>query len=223
MRILILTDSSHRTLPLKRVCSYSGLHTDVTESSNHFLHLVMCETYTAAVVFTDFNTNQLLDLYRLWRSQSCTTPFIIVTNTQSGLQRARFLELGVTEYYIQPFSYSRLLSSILLKEYQNHSKKVDCHKTNYFEIDVLRRSIAYEQKVLLISKTEFNIFSFLLRHKGIVLSRLQIWEEVWGYEEMPVTNTVDVHINRLRKKLPESARKLLTTIHGIGYRIESGA
>lgn len=199
------------------------MHADICTTTDRLFYLAMTERYVAVIIYDEYSEKGLIKLYQQWKSEGCTSPFIIVTKCQSGLQRARLLELGVTFYYIQPFSYTQLVSSVLLKEYKDHTVTKDFYQSNHFKIDILRRTVHCGKLPIYFTRMEFDIFSFLVRYRGIVLSRMQIWEEVWGYEKIPETNTVDVHIGRLRKKLPEHLQKLISTVHGIGYQISERA
>src|SRR5690606_38479672 len=116
-------------------------------------------------------------LYLAWKTQSCTSPFIILTNCQSGLQRARLLEKGVSHYFIQPCSYSRLATLIIQQEYATQTVPEEVLTSTHFSVDVLRRTVVSRGSRIPFTRIEFDIFTFLMRYQGLVLSRVQIWEE----------------------------------------------
>jgi DNA-binding response OmpR family regulator len=87
-----------------------------------------------------------------------------------------------------------------------------------FLLDLDNRSVYKDDKDIEIRKKEYDLFEYLVRNKGRVVSRCELLDHVWDYREYIGSNTVDVHINRLRDKLED--RNLIETVHGVGYQVK---
>jgi two-component system OmpR family response regulator len=83
----------------------------------------------------------------------------------------------------------------------------------------MARMVYFQGALMGLTRTEFDLLALLIRRRGTVLSRVQIWEEIWGYRDYGLANTIDVHIARLRRKLPKEFQSLIITIYGVGYRM----
>ena len=225
MRTLLYTppQSPAKARSLQRIFNHCGIHTDACDDADRFLYLSMTERYTAAVIQAPLEHDDLLALHSEWKQSGGSGLFVVVSPIQSALKRGQALAAGIDRYYLEPYSHTALVKEIALHAYSLAGTETSVHATKHFEIDVLHRTITFEGEPLNFTKTEFELFSLLLRKKGTALSRIQIWEEIWGYEEYPLANTIDVHLNRLRKKLPPAARKYLGTIYGVGYRVSGEA
>lgn len=223
MLVLIYSPDSVPTEPLQRMLRQWGIHVDLAESEEHFRYLSMTESYAAVLCVERGSHERLAELFTAWKKEGCRSPFIVLSERQSGLDRARALELGVDHYLIAPYSYTELIRTICLSEYKKQLQERSSIKTEHFELDVLSRMVFCGGQRLSLTKTEFELLSLLVRRRGTVLSRVQIWEEIWGYQDYALGNTIDVHMNRLRKKLPPAQRDLIITVYGIGYRMHEQA
>jgi DNA-binding response OmpR family regulator len=224
MKILIYTPKPEEEKPLRRVAEHYNIKVDSCTVAERMLACVKMGRY-AAVLVRGVSFSDLHELLITWKENGFQekTRIIVLTYDPVVLHRAVILELGADEYLIEPHSYTVLISNILLAEYKKENVVSQRFSTANFEIDMLQRAVWYKGDLLVLTKTEFEMLSFFIRCRGMVLSRLQIWEEVWGYEEYPLANTVDVHMNRLRKKLPENAKRLISTVYGMGYRMHPEA
>lgn len=132
--------------------------------------------------------------------------------------RVAGLNLGADDYLSKPFSFAELLARIhaVLRRSEGLSTKpiVIADMT----VDLLRHSVTRAGKRLDLTPREFAMVEYLGRNVGRVLTRTMILEHVWDLHQDPLTNVVDVHVNRLRKKVDYGfAKPLLHTIRGVGY------
>ncbi len=223
MRILVYSPTVSEADPLVRIMRQCAFHVDTCDSEERLHYLAMTERYAAVLVKGSLSLEGMSSIFTTWKNNGCTGLFTILTPVSSQQQRAKLLEKGVNRYFIEPCSYTLLVSEILRHEYKATTPDGHIHTTTHFELDLLRRTVRATGQLVELTKIEFELLALFLRRRGIVLSRMQIWEEIWGYEDYPLANTVDVHINRLRKKLPPAAKALITTVYGIGYRMQSDA
>lgn len=219
MNTLIYHSEEKEVKPLCKVLEQCNILVDICTSEERCLDLAATELYAALLVVQDYSFEELQKFYLEWKSRSYESLFIVLTGRQSALDRARALGLGVDYYWIEPYSYSQLLIEINRYEFRRDLKHNNQFTTPNFEVDLLARAIFCQGKLLDLTRTEFDLLSIFIRKRGTVLSRLQIWEELRGYQDYPLANTVDVHVNRLRKKLPIK-KEIIKTIHGIGYLLD---
>lgn len=155
-------------------------------------------------------------------------PILMLTAKSEEVDKIVGLEVGADDYITKPFSMRELLARIramlrrveMVKQAPGTTGKV--LKTNNLEVDMARRRVRLGEKILDLTPKEFDLLAFLAENKGLVFSREQILEKVWGYDYAGDTRTVDVHIRWLREKVevnPQKPKRLIT-IRGVGYKLE---
>ena len=151
-------------------------------------------------------------------SKTATIPIIMLTARAAELDRVLGLELGADDYVTKPFSPRELILRIknLLKRGNRAESAQEIHFAGMV-IDRARHLVTFKDKPLELTLTEFKLVTVLAERKGRVQSREQLLKDVWGYNTMIDTRTVDTHMRRLRDKLGDAA-KLLDTVRGVGYR-----
>jgi len=148
-----------------------------------------------------------------------TVPIIMLTARATEIDRVLGLELGADDYITKPFSPRELVLRVknVLKRASNDSDDADRIQFKGLIIDKSRHEVTYEGKPLGLTATEFKLVSVLAARKGRVQSREQLLKDVWGYNSLIDTRTIDTHMRRLRDKLGDAAR-YLDTVRGVGYR-----
>jgi two-component system phosphate regulon response regulator PhoB len=146
-------------------------------------------------------------------------PIIMLTARTAEIDRVLGLELGADDYITKPFSPRELVLRVknLLKRRASESVSDDQVHFAGFVIDRPRHLITYEGRPLDLTVTEFRLVTLLAERRGRVQSREQLLKDVWGYNSLIDTRTVDTHMRRLRDKLGDAAR-YLDTVRGVGYR-----
>lgn len=145
------------------------------------------------------------------------TPVIFLTAKGSLSDKVKGLKMGADDYIVKPFEAIELLARIevILKRY---GKKTAIFKFKDLEILSEQRIIKKNDEIVDLTVKEFELLKLLIQNKGIALSRDKILEKVWGYDYLGETRTVDMHIQKLRKKLGLSDE--IKTIYKVGYRLE---
>ena len=147
-------------------------------------------------------------------------PIIMLTARDSEVDKIVGLEIGADDYVTKPFSPRELVARVkaVLRRSEERPVIVQSVEVGGFVIDSGRRQItAPGGEVVRPTAREFDLLWYLASHRGLVLSRSQILEAVWGYDYFGETRTVDVHVRQLRKKLEGIP---IETVWGVGYRIE---
>ena len=159
-----------------------------------------------------------MEVCRRIRSGS-DVPVIMLTARDSEIDKIVGLEIGADDYVTKPFSPRELVARVkaVLRRSEERPSKPQVITIDDFAIDSGRREVTLpDQSVVRPTAREFDLLWYLSENQGLVLSRSQLLEAVWGYDYFGETRTVDVHVRQLRKKLPEIP---IETVWGVGYRI----
>lgn len=169
------------------------------------------------------------DGYQICREirMKSNTPIIILSAKGETFDKVLGLELGADDYMIKPFDSKELVARVkaVLRRFQSvktEENKTDTHLITFpnLIIDLNDYTVTCFGKVLDMPPKELELLHFLASSPNRVFTREQLLDNLWGYDYIGDTRTVDVHIKRLRKKLPPNATWCLSTVWGIGYKFE---
>ena len=150
------------------------------------------------------------------------TPVLMLTARGDAVDRIVGLELGADDYLAKPFSPNELVARVraLVRRAQRTAPSAGGRPVNYglIEVDSERHTVTDSGKLVTLTAKEFMLLEYLLQHRGRVLSRDVLLTDVWGYRYTGGTRTVDVHVRRLREKLPVLADGLVT-VKQFGYKL----
>ena len=164
------------------------------------------------------------DVCRDLRRKGIQTPILMLTAKGETIDKVLGLKLGADDYLTKPFEVMELLARIeaLLRRSSSHTNG---HSNSEFRfgdvaIDFRRAEVRKSSVPLDLSAMEFKLLQYLIENRGAVHSRDHLLDAVWGYDAMPTTRTVDVHIAWLRQKLEENPKRpqFIHTVHGMGYK-----
>ncbi len=146
-------------------------------------------------------------------------PIIMLTAKAAEIDRVLGLEIGADDYVTKPFSPRELVLRIkkLLQRGKEEETAKDRYQAGALTLDVSRHKVTVDGKVAELTATEFKLLAVLMQRRGRVQSRDQLLTDVWEYERVVDTRTVDTHMRRLREKLG-SAATMLETVRNVGYR-----
>ncbi len=162
-----------------------------------------------------------LEVCKILRRDPVTAgiPIIMLTAKAGEIDRVLGLELGADDYVTKPFSPRELVLRVkaILRRQQKGDEKRDLIHFGHLCVDVPRHQVTVKGKRIELTATEFKLIILLAERRGRVQSREQLLRDVWEYDSMIDTRTVDTHMRRLREKLGPAAR-YLETVRGVGYR-----
>jgi two-component system, OmpR family, alkaline phosphatase synthesis response regulator PhoP len=164
------------------------------------------------------------DVCRDLRQKGVNTPVLMLTAKGETIDKVLGLKLGADDYLTKPFEVIELLARVeaLLRRSPNHSNgtTAEAFRFGAVTIDFRRAEVTRDKEAVELSAMEFKLLQFLIENRGVVHSRDHLLDAVWGYDAMPATRTVDVHIAWLRHKLEDNPRhpQYIQTVHGLGYK-----
>jgi two-component system alkaline phosphatase synthesis response regulator PhoP len=165
------------------------------------------------------------DIIRDLRKKGVATPILMLTARGQLNEKVVGLKLGADDYLTKPFEMLELLARIesLLRRPTSVAvpfSAITSYTFGPFTIDFQKMEISRKGKSFDLSAREFQLLRYFIEHRGSVLSRETILNNVWGYDAMPTTRTIDTHVTWLRQKLEENPKfpKYILTVHGFGYR-----
>ena len=156
------------------------------------------------------------------RQVGVETPVLMLSALSDIDERVRGLRAGGDDYMTKPFAPDEMAARIevLLRRSRGNVAPLTELRVADLELDLITRSARRGGRDLELLPTEFRLLEFMMRNSGQVLTRMMIFEAVWGFHFDPGTNLIDVHIGRLRKKVdPAGITPLIRTVRGSGYRL----
>ncbi len=145
---------------------------------------------------------------------------IMLTARDEVDDRVKGLTIGADDYLIKPFSFEELLARIYARIRNQFPNLFGEVAAGAFLIDDRRKEIKFEDRVLELSPTEYELLKFLVLNHGLVLSKAMILDKVWGYDFGGEENIVEVYIRSLQDKLNDKDHQIIRTMRGLGYRVD---
>ena len=168
-----------------------------------------------------------MDVCRTLRQRGVQTPILMLTARGQVVDRVVGLKLGADDYLVKPFEMAELLARVeaLLRRGAvlagaPPTAAADAFRFGDVTVDFRRAEVTKAGEAVELSAREFKLLRYFIEHRGAALSRDELLNEVWGYNAMPSTRTVDVHVAWLRQKIEDNARhpQYILTVHGLGYK-----
>lgn len=158
------------------------------------------------------------------RNDGITTPILMLTARDSVSDKTRGLDSGADDYLVKPFDFEELLARIRALLRRNAADKPLLFQIDSLELDPISKIVKRTGKEIPVSAKEYALLEYLMRNPNQILSKTQILDHVWDSATNPFTNTVDVYIGYVRKKIDKAFPKekpLIRTVKGLGYKIGS--
>lgn len=218
MRVLVVEDDPGIASFVRKGLAEASFAVDVVGTGHDGLRLGVEVPYDAIVLDVMLPGRDGFDVLREMRERDIRTPVICLTARDAIEDRVTGLNLGADDYLVKPFSFTELLARIQAVLRRSEGLATKPIRVGDLTIDLLRRSVSRANRRLDLTRREFSMIEYLGRNAGRVLTRTMILEHVWDLHQDPLTNVVDVHVNRLRRKIDHGFdRPLLHTIRGVGY------
>ncbi len=223
MRILIIEDENAIARFLKKGLIAEAFIVDSAGTAEKGLSLVHSKNYDLIILDIKLPDADGIGICEGLRKEGKTFPILMLSTIGDSDTKTFALNMGADDYMSKPFSFRELLARVqaLLRRRKRIMKS---HiRISDLEINTLSHQVKRGDTSFVLSKKEFALLKYLAENVGIVLTRSMLLEHVWHVYEDSFTNTVDVHIRFLRKKIDDKkfGKKLLHTVHGRGYMMSS--
>ncbi len=225
-RVLVVEDDADIADLVRLYLERAGHTVDVVMSGDEALERLDSKPPDVVVLDVMLPGVDGLTICREIRSRPATAgAAIIILSARAGEgDRIRGLELGADDYVTKPFSPRELVARVAAVERRTarHEDTEAIVRYGALTIDRARHTVVADGADVTLTAKEFLLLEYFIRHPGRVLSRERLLTDVWGYQYAGGTRTVDVHVRRLRQKLPVLSSSL-ATIHQFGYKLLDGA
>lgn len=223
MKILLVEDEEGLILTLTDRLRSEGF--DVTSATDGEAGLFLAASGGFDLIILDVMLPKKngFDVCRDLRRKGIETPVLMLTAKGETIDKVLGLKLGADDYLTKPFEVIELLArveALLRRAPKTQADSPDAFRFGTISIDFKRAEVRKQNETVELSAMEFKLLQFLIENRGAVHSRDKLLDEVWGYDAMPSTRTVDVHVAWLRQKLEENPRhpQFIQTVHGLGYK-----
>ena len=221
-KILIVDDEEQIRTLIKKYAEYEGY--SVFESGNGLDAVELCQKNKYDIIIMDIMM-PFLDGFSASREirKITDTPILMLSARGEEYDKINGFEIGIDDYVVKPFSPKELMLRIgaILKrtKAKDASTQNETESIDGFFADITARKVFIDQKQIDLSPKEYDLLFYMVKNKGIALSRERLITEVWGYDYFGDDRTLDTHIKLLRKSLGRYAG-LIVTLRGVGYRFE---
>ena len=220
MRILVAEDEKDLNRLICDTLKADGCSADGCHNGEEALDFLAVAEYDAVILDIMMPIMNGHEVVRAMRSRGDATPVLFLTARDSVEDRVEGLDLGADDYLVKPFAFSELLARVraLTRKY-SHSRSAVC-TVGDLSVNTVSREVTRGGSVIALSAKEYAILEFMVRNKGMVLSRERIENNAWSFDYAGGSNVVDVYISYLRKKIDGGrAQKLIHTVWGSGWVI----
>ena len=221
-RILVIEDDLAVQRALRRTFQLAGF--DVTTTADG---AVAIETFRATlpdllVLDLRLPGKSGQDICREIKREASTLPILVLSAANDVLDKVLLLELGADDYVTKPFSPRELLARVkaAFRRLNQAAINVEVFSFDDVEVNFSKMELHREGQLVPLTRQEFKMLRFFLNNQNRVVSRMELLNEVWGYNNYPTTRTVDTHMLRLRQKLEKEPADPVRfqTVHRIGYK-----
>lgn len=218
MRVLLVEDEHKIAAYVKRGLQESGYAVDAVFTGRDALDWVGAAPYDLIILDIMLPVIDGLTVCRELRHRGDRTPVLMLTARDEVDDRVTGLDAGADDYLVKPFAMKELLARMRALTRRTDQPKSSVLSYADLSLDTRTHQVRRGGQLISLALKEFSVLECLLREPGRVLTRAQIAEHVWSYENFNQSNVVDVYVRNLRRKIDEPfEQKLIYTVRGVGY------
>lgn len=222
MKILVIEDDRQTRAYLSKGLTQEGHSVDAACDGHEGLELAQTRSYDAAVIDRMLPGLDGLSLVRELRRARSAIKILFLTSLGGIDDRVEGLEAGGDDYLIKPFAFSELMARLnAIARRPSAQSESTTLLIGDLELDMIKRMVRRAGTEIELQQREFTLLEYMMKNAGRVLTRTMLLERVWQINFDPRTNVVETHVSRLRSKIDRPfKKKLIHTVHGLGYRID---
>lgn len=216
MRILVVEDEPTLGGQLKLALEEQGYTVDVATNGQDALHMGREELFDAAILDLGLPIMDGISVLKGWRAAGKAMPVIILTARDSWSDKVGGIDAGADDYLAKPFHMEELLARLrgVIRRSVGQPAPVMCWRN--VQLDTVGGRVSVDGNAVSLTAHEYKILSWLMHHPKEVASRTVLSEHIYSYNDDPDSNTIEVFVARLRKKMPDG---MIETVRGLGYRL----
>ena len=218
MRLLVVEDEPELCRQLQLALQAAGFAVDVADNGIDAQHLGGVEPYDAVVLDIGLPGRDGLAVLAAWRREGMNRPVLLLTARASWQEKVKGIDAGADDYLAKPFQMEELVSRLraLIRRSAGVASPVLRHGA--VELDTRACTLQVNGREMALTAHEYRVLAYLMHHRGRTTTRSELAEHVYGQDADRDSNTLDVFVARLRRKLPQN---FIVTVRGIGWRIDA--
>ena len=218
MRILVVEDEKHLNRIISEAVEDEGYSVDSCYNGVEALEYLACADYDVIILDIMMPKMNGLELVRRLRSEGNSTPVLFLTARDAVADRVEGLESGGDYYLTKPFDFQELMAVVRVMTRKYTGNRSNIYTIADLSLDSNTKTVTRAGKNIELTAKEFSLLEYMMRNKGVVLSREMIENNLWNYDYEGGTKVVDVYVGYLRKKMDTGfSQKLIHTVWGTGW------
>ncbi|AUN94156.1 response regulator transcription factor [Pseudazoarcus pumilus] len=216
MRVLVVEDETALAEQLREALAAAGYAVDHADNGVDGQYLGEVENYDAVVLDLGLPRMDGLTVLRQWRAAGRDMPVLILTARDSWHEKVGGIDAGGDDYLTKPFHMQELLARIRALIRRASGRASAILESGPLRLDTARGELTVSGQPVTLTSHEFRLLAYLMHHPGRIVSRGELTEHLYAQDHERDSNTIEVFVARLRKKLPP---ELIETVRGLGYRL----
>ncbi|QQR49920.1 response regulator transcription factor [Candidatus Nomurabacteria bacterium] len=221
MKVLVVEDNKKLADVMKRGLEQEGFAVDTLGEGIAAEKRILLNTIEYDLVILDrmLPGKDGVSICRFWRAADVTIPVIMLTALDTTNDKVLGLDAGADDYLAKPFAFEELVARV--RALMRRPKQLEENKLQVQDIilDTTEHRVTKDDTEITLTLKEFMVLEYLMRHCGKVITRDTLYDHAWDFADSTLSNTVDVHIKNIRKKLHDNGT-LIATVRGVGYKME---
>ena len=223
MRILVVEDEKHLNRIISEAMEDEGYSVDRCFNGADALEYALSAKYDVMILDIMLPKLDGLELVRRLRRRGDATPVLFLTARDSVADKVEGLESGGDYYLTKPFDFQELLAVVHVMTRKYTGNRSNIYTIADLTLDTAAKTVVRAGKNIELTQKEFSLLEYMVRNRGVVLSREMIENNLWNYDYEGGTNVVDVYVGYLRKKMDTGFdKKLIHTVWGTGWVLKEG-
>ncbi len=220
MKILLVEDNEETRFFLEDALKEEGFSVDIASDGTEGMKKALAGTYDALVLDNVMPGKTGLEICAETRKRGKKFRIMLLSVNGDADTKIRGMEAGADDYMEKPFSFAEFLARLRALLRRPEPLREEIMETEGLSLNARNRTVFFRKKEISCSPKEFELLRYLLENRGKTVSRMEILEHVWDMNADPFTNTVEMHVSNLRKKLKSrGAGNIISTVARAGYKI----
>jgi two-component system OmpR family response regulator len=220
VRVLVVEDEARLREQLTQACRGAGYAVDAAEDGERADFLARTEAYDVIVLDLGLPRIDGLTLVTDWRQAGLTTPVLVLTARGSWHEKVRGIDGGADDYVSKPFQVEELLARLRALIRRSTGQAAPEIRCGGLVLDPRGARVTLDGTAIRLTSHEFRVLSYLMHHRGRVVTQSELTEHIYAQDADRDSNTVEVFVARLRRKI---GANFIVTVRGLGYRMADSA